>query len=159
MEPRFQESAELLLIGKRIRMSLTVNRTYELWKDFMPERARVPNQVGRELYSAEVYPSGFFISFDPGAEFEKWAAVHVNSPEEVPEGMESLVIPAGLYAVFIHRGPASEGPVTYRYIFENWLPASGFNLDDRPHFALMGEKYRKDSPDSEEEIWIPVRPR
>jgi AraC family transcriptional regulator len=40
----------------------------------------------------------------------------------------------------------------------DWLPDSGFELDNRPHFAVMGEKYKRDDDASEEEIWIPVRP-
>ena len=58
---------------------------------------------------------------------------------------------------FLHRGPASEGMKTYQYIFQTWLPVSGYRLDDRPHFAVMGEKYKKEDPDSEEEIWVPVK--
>ena len=54
---------------------------------------------------------------------------------------------------------ASEGPETYKYIFETWLPDSDYLIDDRPHFAIMGEKYIGDSPDSKEELWIPVRRR
>ena len=76
---------------------------------------------------------------------------------ELPHEMETLVIPRGLYAVFIHKGPASEGEKTYRNIFETWLPGSSYDIDSRPHFAVMGEKYKKDDPDSEEEIWIPVK--
>jgi AraC family transcriptional regulator len=30
-------------------------------------------------------------------------------------------------------------------------------LDNRPHFEILGEKYKQGSPDSEEEIWIPVK--
>jgi AraC family transcriptional regulator len=62
-----------------------------------------------------------------------------------------------MYAVFIHKGPASKGPETYNYIFGTWLPGSDYILDSRPHFALMGEKYKNDDPASEEEIWIPVK--
>jgi AraC family transcriptional regulator len=58
--------------------------------------------------------------------------------------------------VFIHHGPASEAIITYTYIFQTWLPGSEFRLDDRPHFAMMGEKYKDENPNSEEEIWIPV---
>ena len=73
--------------------------------------------------------------------------------------MQTLVAPAGLYAVFIHRGPPSEGPKTYQHIFGVWLPQSGYVLDERPHFAVMGAKYKHDAADSEEELWIPVKGR
>ena len=37
------------------------------------------------------------------------------------------------------------------------MPASEYILDKRPHFEILGEKYKNDDPASEEEVWIPVR--
>ena len=123
----------------------------------MPRRREIQSTIGTELYSIEVYPPNFFQQFNPIAEFKKWAAIEVADFNTVPEDMDTLVAPTGLYAVFLHKGPASEGPKTYRYIFEEWLPKSDYLLDDRPHFAVMGDKYKADSQESEEEIWIPVK--
>jgi AraC family transcriptional regulator len=157
MHLRFETPAEKKLVGKRLKMSFAENKTFELWRAFMPRRRELENALGAELYSIEVYESGFHDAFDPHREFEKWAAAEVADFTRVPDEMECLTIPAGLYAVFLHQGPAREGEKTYRYIFENWLPQSGFTLDDRPHFAVMGEKYKADAADSEEEVWIPVK--
>ncbi len=156
MEPRIESSSEKKFAGKRLTMSFAGNRTGELWQSFMPRRSEIANAVGTELYSMEVYPPGFFRTFDPDAQFEKWATVEVTSFDNLPEGLETLTAPAGQYAVFIHHGPASEAIITYTYIFQTWLPGSEFRLDDRPHFAMMGEKYKDENPNSEEEIWIPV---
>jgi AraC family transcriptional regulator len=52
---------------------------------------------------------------------------------------------------------ASEAPAFYQYIFNSWLPGSGYRLDNRPHFAVMGEKYKNDDPNSEEELCVPVK--
>lgn len=158
-EPRLELLPEKILIGRKTRMSFAENRTRELWQSFMPRRKEIPNVVNTYLYSVEQYDPYFFDSFDPGAEFIKWAAVEVSGTDEVPDNIEVLILPTGLYAVFIHRGPASKGVETYEYIFRTWLPASAYALDDRPHFALMGDKYRPEDPDSEEDIWIPVRPK
>lgn len=46
----------------------------------------------------------------------------------------------------------------FRYIFGTWLPASGYVLDDRPHFEVLGPGYRPDDPEAEEDIFIPIRP-
>lgn len=138
-------------------MSFSDNKTSQLWKSFMPIRHEIQNNIGTELYSVEVYPALFFDSFNPGATFEKWAAVEVRDFNSVPETMETLLSPEGLYAVFVHKGPASEGPKTYQYIFQTWLPGSDYALDNRPHFAIMGEKYKQYDADSEEELWIPVK--
>ena len=159
MHLRFETPAEKKLVGKRLRMSFAADKTFELWRALMPRRREIDSAIGAELYSVEIYEPGFHERFDPQREFEKWAAVEVADFGSVPEGVERLTIPAGLYAVFLHRGPAREGEKTYRYIFENWLPASGLALDDRPHMAVMGEKYKGEEADSEEEIWIPVKPR
>ncbi|RYE38364.1 MAG: GyrI-like domain-containing protein, partial [Sphingobacteriales bacterium] len=42
-------------------------------------------------------------------------------------------------------------------IFTEWLPNSAYELDDRPHFELLGSKYKNDDAESEEEIFVPVR--
>jgi AraC family transcriptional regulator len=122
----------------------------------MPRRNEITGRLGTELYSIEQYPTEFFNSFKPNVPFLKWAAVEISSDALIPDGMSTLDSPEGLYAVFIHRGTASEGPKTYNYIFNEWIPSYGYQVDDRPHFAVMGEKYKNDDPESEEEIWIPV---
>ena len=157
--PRIETLSEKQLIGQHIRMSMDNNRTGELWRSFMPRRKEILNPIGSELFSLEIFEPGYFENFSQGKEFEKWAAVEVSHHGQLPEGMESLIIPEGLYAVFIHRGPASEGPKTYQYIYNTWLPQSTYQLADRPHFAIMGEKYKHDDPDSEEEVWVPVKER
>ncbi|EPE83362.1 GyrI-like small molecule binding domain protein [Leptospira noguchii str. 1993005606] len=40
------------------------------------------------------------------------------------------------------------------YIFQEWLPNSGYKL--KPHFELLGSKYKNNDPTSEEEVWIPI---
>lgn len=145
------------LIGKKIRMSFIDNKTRELWQSFMPRRKEIKNQLGEELYSLEVYDSSFFDNFNPSNEFDKWAGIEVTDFNAIPDEMEMIILPTGLYAVFLHKGPASQGERTYRYIFETWLPDSDYNLNHRPHFAVMGEKYKREDPCSEEEIWIPIK--
>ncbi len=159
MKPEIRRMAEKKFIGKKLQMSFASNRTSELWKSFMPHRNEIVHRNGSELFSIEIYPPDFFDNFDPANEFEKWAAIEVSSFSYIPSGMESIVSPEGLYAVFIHRGPASAGPKTFNYIFREWLPSSEYLIDNRPHFAVMGEKYKFDDPLSEEEIWIPILPQ
>jgi len=157
MEARIEILTGKKLVGKHITMSFVENKTFQLWSSFMPERKEIKNPIDSNLYSLEVFPVGYFNHFDPKNTFEKWAAIEVSDFNEVPLNMEILIIPIGMYAVFIHKGPATEAEKTYHFIFTEWLPNSEYNVDDRPHFAVMTEKYKKDDPDSEEEIWIPVK--
>lgn len=157
MNPRIEHLSPKTLVGMRRTMTFATMNPAILWSAFMPRKQEIPLMVGTDLYSLEVYPHNFFASMSIDAEFDKWAAVEVSENQYVPNGMETLSVPEGMYAVFVHYGPASEAKATYDAIFRTWLPASGYLLDDRPHFAVMGAKYRHNDPQSEEEIWIPVR--
>jgi AraC family transcriptional regulator len=158
MEPRIEILNETRLIGKKMTMSFAINKTKELWQSFMPRRTEIKNSTGTELYSVELYPDKtFFNNFNPAKEFEKWAAIRVTNIEAIPDGMDGMVISEGKYAVFHYKGKASEAQGTYQYIFSKWIPNSIWDLDDRPHFAVMGEKYMGEHPDSEEELWIPIK--
>ena len=157
MQARIELLPTKKLIGMRLSMCFTHITTPQLWRSFMPRRKEIVNPISTDLYSVEVYAPGFYDDFSPAREFDKWAAVEVIDFSHIPDGMEMLVFPEGEYAVFNYKGRPSEAANTYRYILMDWLPASGYKLDDRPHFALMGEKYKGEDPESEEEIWIPVK--
>ena len=138
-------------------MSFTENKTAELWQSFSPRRKETKNLFGHNRYSVEIYPdTTFFENFVPEREYEKWAAIEVSNFDMIPDGMEKLIVPEGLYAVFHYKGKPSEAQETFHYIFGNWLPNSKYKMDGRPYFALMGEKYTGEFSDSEEEFWIPI---
>jgi AraC family transcriptional regulator len=158
LEAKIKLLAEKKLIGQHLEMTFSRNRTFELWRNFMPIRKEIINNLTADLYSLQVYgPSFDFSKFNPDEPFEKWAAIEVANFNTVPAGMDTFIIPGGLYAVFIHKGAASEGPRTFGYIFGSWLPTSGYSIDCRPHFEILGEKYKNEDPSSEEEIWIPIK--
>ncbi len=107
-----------------------------------------------------IYPGiHYFDSFNPMLEFEKWAAMEVSHWEDMPQECESYCLPSGAYAVFDYVGLPSAIGDYYREIFQEWLPASAYILDERPHLARMGAGYKGNHPDSEEHIWIPVKDR
>ena len=157
MNYRIEILPEKKFIGKNKLMSLSNNATPELWKSFMVERKSIHNSVGNDLYSIQQYPKNFFNDFDPNKEFIKWATTEVSMFENIPPGFKSLLIPKGLYAVFIHKGLPSEFPKTMQYILLEWLPNSDYQLDNRPHFEILNEKYKNNDPTSKEEVWIPIR--
>jgi len=158
MIPEIKILSEKKLIGKRMIMSFADNKTFEMWKSFMPRRKEIKNNLSSDLFSMQVYDESFdFEKFNVDARFEKWAAVEVSDFDTIPDQMESFILQGGLYAVFIHKGAASKGPETFNYIFGTWLPASEYVLDNRPHFEILGKKYKNDDPDSEEEVWIPIK--
>ena len=157
MTPKIATIPKKTLVGYRMRMSYAQYTVAALWGRFMPRRKEIKNTVTNDLYSLAIYPPHHFSHFDPANEFERWATAEVNTADDAPEGMEVFIIPAGLYAVFTYQGLATDVARFFQNIFQVWLPQSAYQLDDRPHFEVLGEKYKNNDPTSEEEIWIPIK--
>lgn len=154
MFDRIVEFQGMNLIGLNIEMSFAEPKVRELWSKFMP-LIKDLKRKNPDLYSLEEYSEDYFNNFNPKQTFIKWALVEDEGG--AIENLKTYVLKNGLYAVFIHRGHPKDGINTYNYIFLEWLPNSEYLLDNRPHFAVMGEKYNNNSSESEEEIWIPIR--
>ena len=155
MTPRIKKLQEKKLIGQNIKMSLSQNRTGQLWGQFVPRIKEIKNKLSPDKISMQIYPPRYHAAFSPNTEFEKWAAVEVSDFNDIPEGMESFTLEEGLYAVFDYKGSSTDDSI-FQYIFSKWLPSSGYQIDDRPHFEVLGEKYKNNDVNSEEEIWIPI---
>ncbi|WP_296147848.1 GyrI-like domain-containing protein [uncultured Flavobacterium sp.] len=157
MKNRIEILSEKKLIGMNLKMSLVDNKTFLLWSSFRKRKAAIENAVGSDMYSMQVYDKGYYENFNPGNEFVKWAGVEVSGFENIPDGMESYILKGGKYVVFDYKGNPKNGGEAFKYIFQEWFPLSEYVLDDREHFEILGEKYKNDSDESEEEIWIPIK--
>lgn len=157
MTPRFEIINEKRLVGMRLKMSFANYKVGELWQTFMPRRKEITNSLTNDLISMVIYKSNHFTDFRPTNEFERWATVEVSDFYNVPTNMETYVLPSGKYAVFLHKGDTKEFTKTFQYILGTWLPSSDYVLDNRPHFEVLGEKYKNNDLNSEEEIWIPIK--
>jgi AraC family transcriptional regulator len=159
MNPRIEIIEEKKLVGKKLTMSYANYRIGELWGSFMPRRKEITNNLSNELVSLVLYNSNHFNDFNPTNEFERWAAVEVEDFANVPAEMETFVLSSGLYAVFHYIGSTDGIASFYQNIFTVWLPNSEYELDYRPHFEILGEKYKNNDQLSEEDIFIPIKPR
>lgn len=155
MNPQIVTFPETKFIGIRLTMSFANYRIFELWSSFMPRRNEIKDSLNSNLFNVQINPEKF--SFGPNELFEKWAVVPVSNFEAIPNEMENLVIEEGLYAVFNFSGDQSKVGQFFNQIYAEWLPISGYQLDNRPQFEILGEKYKNNDPNSEEEIWIPIK--
>ncbi len=138
------------LIGRSISMSFVENKTGQLFGSFMPMTKRL-KMKSAIIYDVRVYPPNYHLRFDPTRTFVKWVAVDaIDDPADV--GLQSIDIPAGRYAVFSEVS----GPEVFQYIFSEWLPSSGYQLDDRPHFdeLIPGEQ---PGTTQSESYYIPIK--
>lgn len=150
---------KIQLAGISIETSIMEKRTRDIWKQFRTLQKDIPNQITDKSYSVEVYPAGVDMKFlNEKTRFEKWAAVAVSSTEDLPDGVKSLTINESLYANFLHRGTLDTFPETMHEFYSIWLPESEYEIDDRPHFEVMDERYKGPAdPSSIEEIYVPVK--
>ena len=155
MNPTIKIFPTTKFIGKNLSFTYADYRAFEIWSSFMPKRKEIQNAIGSELYNIQINPDNF--DFQPNTPFVKWAAVAVTSFDFIPDDMESLEIEEGLYAVFNYKGDQSNVAAFFNSIYTEWLPSSGYQLDTSPQFEILGEKYKNGSPESEEEIWIPIK--
>ena len=77
--------------------------------------------------------------------------------DDIPDQLERVELVAGAYAVFRSIGPVSDIPPLFDWIFESWLPGSGFDVaGDR-----VVERYPNDANNTPDkmsfEIWVPIR--
>lgn len=156
MQPRIETLPPKKLVGLSLKMNLANNLTGQLWGQFGPRIKDIPNRVSEDKISLQVYPPNYYAQFSPTTEFEKWATVEVDSFDAIPEGLQSFELQGGLYVVFDYKGSSTDTSI-FQYIFSEWLPKSTYVVDDRPHFEVLGPNYKNNNPDSEEEIWVPVR--
>ncbi|MEM1135442.1 MAG: GyrI-like domain-containing protein [Bacteroidota bacterium] len=157
LQPRIEHLKEKKLIGKHLKMSLVENKTVELWRNFMPRRKEITNKLTSDFISMQIYEETMNLN-DMSQKFEKWAVTEVANFDHVPDGMETFTLQSGLYAVFDYKGLSTDSQI-FIYIYGTWLPNSAYLLDDRPHFEVLGDKYKNGDPNSEEEIWIPIKPK
>ena len=157
MKPRIEILQTKKLVGKSLKMSLTNNKTSELWASFSPKIKDIKNKCTTDKISMQVYDASYHTNFNPNNQFEKWATVEVAHFKDVSKEMETFTLNGGKYAVFDYKGSSNDSNTFFQYIFMTWLPNSEYQLDNRPHFEVLGEKYKNNDPSSEEEIWIPIK--
>jgi AraC family transcriptional regulator len=156
IQPRITNLQEKKLVGIAKQMSLVNNKTGLLWAQFAPKIKDIKNRVSEDKISLQMYPKNYYANFNPTTEFTKWATVEVvNFDNKLPE-LNTLLLESGLYAVFDYKGSSLDTSI-YENIFFNWLPNSKYKVDNRPHFEILGNKYKNNDPNSEEEIWIPIK--
>ena len=105
-----------------VGMRYTGDETSEvmaLWEDFVPRIDEIP------ACESEDDGYGVLLDYDRATgEFSYLAAVAVDSAVSIPEGMMSVDISPGTYAVFTFRFDRLD--TIYDFVYNEWLPQSGF---------------------------------
>lgn len=152
MNPKIVTITAKHLVGMSSAMKQNeYHKIPQLWQRFMPQKRNIVKLLNQELLAVQVYEN--MLDFDKP--FKIYAAAEVSNSDNLPDDMEAFTIPKGEYAVFLHKG--MNAAKTYQDIMTKWLPQSGYAIDDRPHFQIMGAKYKNGSENSEEDFYVPIK--
>jgi len=162
MKPQFIESPEKTVVGlgSPFISILSPDRTNmtvipRLWSEYLPRKQEIPHRLSSTDLgictrlpdeSKRTHPEELF--YLAGAE--------VTQAGDIPAGMMTIQVPVGRYAVFTHQGQLDALEHTMRYIYREWLPASGCKLRPAPDIETYDHRFNPCSDQSEMGIWIPV---
>jgi len=127
----------------------------QLWETFnqrMNELGGLPNETGDAAIGLCITPEGEPID---GA-FEYVAGLPVTEAEDVPEDFVVRHVPDYTYAVFAHKGDMPSLGKTYEYIYQTWLPQSGYKLAAKIDFEYYDADFKDFAPDSVFYIYLPI---
>lgn len=158
LKPKIVERGEDLAIGLGGGFSEgSFEQIKELWDSFLNRKNEVANQ--KPGYALGIcMPAHPDIAKSPESQFVYIAAVPVSAADNVPHGMVSCKIAAGRYAMFTHKGPLSDLPLTVKYIWGTWLPGSEFQYaEGRPDFEYYDERFDGEREEGEFDIFVPIQ--
>jgi AraC family transcriptional regulator len=156
IEPRFERLPEMDLVGLTVSSYPAGHPNHdpslipELW-DFLMQLVNATQlKIDGPMYGASImdgeamsYLAGFVVD-------SEWTG------EKFPAS-ETWLLPSSRYAIFEHRGKLNTLTNTLHEIFQEWLPASGFEVGPSPCLEIYGESFVDDSDDSIIEIAVPVK--
>jgi len=139
MEPKFVNKDAFIVVGMSYVGKNENQEIPQLWEVF--------NTRMKEIKSAENCCYGTCFGDVEGAaegEFEYVACVAVEGTPDIPVGMVMREIPAYKYAVFTHHGSLKTLHDTYQYIYNTWLPQSGYELDGKFDMEVYDDDFNMD---------------
>lgn len=124
-----------------------------LWTKFEQRKREIQNAVNQHTLTGISLPPKsthcFYI-----------AGVEVQNGQHIPEGMSVHTFPTYTYIRYRHKGPASRFADTYKKIWEEWLPASGYSyIQEGPELEVIDSRScsNPDSEDYKVDIYIPIK--
>jgi AraC family transcriptional regulator len=159
MEPQIVHLDEMTVVGMQSLINTQCNLIAKLWERFL--------QRYKEISHVAAEPEAMFgVSFEmveiPSDQKQEFLFFHlvgqpVSSTEDIPEGMTYKRVPAHKYAKFTHKGVLAELEETYKYIFHQWLPTSGYSYEGPVcDLEWYDNRFKLDSEDSEFDIYVPI---
>lgn len=152
MVPKIVEKPGFKVIGLRYFGKNEQGEIPALWSDLMGRAGEIKDKS----QSMESY--GLMGMMDKEGNFEYIACTPVDRVSEIPEGMVAREINNAKYLVFTHVGDAEKMKETYNFVYNKYCPQCDEDIRyDTYHFELYDERFKNFAPDSEFDIYVPIR--
>ncbi|MER5552854.1 AraC family transcriptional regulator [Streptomyces sp. NPDC002793] len=158
MRYRIVDRADFRVVGRKARVPLVHEGVNPAIADFI--RGLGKDTLGRIAALSDQEPAGIVQvsdKLDPsraeGTELDYYHGVVTGA--EVPEDMDVLDVPAGLWAVFENSGPFPQAlQYLWRDVFTQWFPSNPYA--SRPGPEILSVRLSEDGTQADAELWIPV---
>ncbi|MFF4246781.1 GyrI-like domain-containing protein [Streptomyces sp. NPDC001822] len=158
MRYRIVERTEFRVVGRKARVPLVHEGVNPAIADFI-------RGIGRETLEriaglSDQEPAGIVgvsDQLDPsraeGTELDYWHGVVTGA--EVPDDLDALTVPAGLWAVFDTSGAFPQAlQHLWRDVFTQWFPSNPYA--SRPGPEILSVRVAEDGATADAQLWIPV---
>ncbi|MFI6683171.1 GyrI-like domain-containing protein [Streptomyces sp. NPDC050485] len=160
MRYRVVEKEEFQLVGKKARVPLVHEGVNPAIAAFIqgigPETSQRIHQLSDQL------PQGIVSvcdDLDPsraeGTELDYWHASLTRADAAAPDGLDSMVVPAGTWAVFESTGPFPRAlQEMWRDVYTEWFPSNPYQ--NRPGPEILRTRPATGAEETDAELWIPI---
>lgn len=149
MQPQIVTKPAFTVVGMLLRATPMSPEIPRLWDRFGPRIDEIPH-----LSEPDV-SYGLMDHFDEAmSQFDYMAGCAVSAVDDLPAGMQPWAVDANTYAVFAATLPTL-GQVM-GYIYDTWLPTSGYHPVAGPTFERYGATFDPTDPSSTLSIYVPV---
>jgi AraC family transcriptional regulator len=151
-EPSIEPRGALLLAGLIKTFPMKEIATIPgLWKAF----DEVQELVAETGASPRYFGASLSFSEEKGCEY--MAALEVENLAAQPKEIQTATVPAATYAVFRQPGHITLMRPTIMSIWQDWLPASGYQAAEAPLIEYYPPEFDGRTGNGGFEIWLPVK--
>ncbi|MEV0604707.1 AraC family transcriptional regulator [Streptomyces sp. NPDC050315] len=158
MRYRVVRKPEFSVVGAKARVPLVHSGPNQAISDFVRGIGDQARELLEKLSDQE--PQGLLAvcdDLDPsraeGTDLDYYYGVVTSA--SAPQGMATMPVPAGTWAVFTTSGPAPEAiQALWRDVFTEWFPSNPYR--SRPGPEILRTRMSADGSEADAELWLPV---
>ena len=154
MTPTIVELEAFTLRGiARTFNAKTRHQISQLWNESVPRLFALPGHIPRALYGACI---DMIEGDGPDCGFVYMVAIAVDPSAPSIDGITTVSVPAGRYAMFTYDGPIVGFPQFIDTVWREHFPSTGLIKRDAPDFERYDERFSAETGGGVVDYYIPI---